>query len=992
MIIDDVAGLDLTINGNGATIQRSTVPGTPEFRILQIHVNAAVNGNGLTIANGKVSDSFENFGGAGILNTRAATLKLTDCALRQNSAVVGGGLYNDGGAVTLNTCTVDLNTANSGGGICNDGQLTLADSQLTNNSSFFPSGSSGGGLNTVGTATLQRCFVKGNLAKVSGGGIQNRGMLTVDSSTFDDNHTSIAGGAINTNQNPLNTAAMTLLNNTFSNNSATLGGGLANLGAILTLRNSTVSSNVAISKAGGLYNVGGTSTLQCNTFFGNSSPMGGAIYTETGGSGSATLIVRSSIFQGGPGVINLFKLDGVFTSEGFNLSNDAAGGNGNTGPGGLLTAFGDVRNTDPNLGPLQNNGGPTATHALVFPSAAIDAGDDAVLDVPFSLTSDQRGTGFVRRRGPHVDIGAYESGLSVVVTTTNDHDDGACTAADCTLREAINATNVAGSGEISFAPGVTGTIQLESGLPIVARNLSVQGPGADLLKVRRNNGGNYRIFTISNSSSKGPWVTFAGLTVTNGRIQTGNFPNDSGGGILNDRGSLLLEQCAVLGNTAVGDASYGGGIFNNEGTLEVRESTVAGNAGHFGGGVATRTNGQVGCYVNLYASTINGNAAQGGDGGGLYSEAKNSGSSMHVEATNCTISGNSAIPAGFSGGNGGGIFNFGSIFGTAELWLLDCTLSGNSASTAGGVYNHSFSATANLYLRNTILKNAAAGGNLNSTGQITSYGNNLCDDNAGGPSGSGPGGFLNQIGDIRQTDPLLGPLQNNGGRTQTHALLNGSPAINAGANDFDNLVDQRDFSRPDTNDIGAFESGGISPPVQVVSAVSRKLHGATPFDINLPLTGNVGIECRTGGGSNDYQIVVTFSSPVAVNGTPKATVDLGTATIGTGGVANGGMVNISGPVVTVPLTNVANAQKITVKLTSVTDGINISDVVIPMAIVVGDTTGNGTVNASDVSQTKLQSGQTVTASNFRSDVIVNSSINASDVSLVKSKSGTALPQ
>ena len=130
--------------------------------------------------------------------------------------------------------------------------------------------------------------------------------------------------------------------------------------------------------------------------------------------------------------------------------------------------------------------------------------------------------------------------------------------------------------------------------------------------------------------------------------------------------------------------------------------------------------------------------------------------------------------------------------------------------------------------------------------------------------------------------------------------------------------------------------------------------------------------------------------PVAVNGSPQATVISGSATIGTGGLANGGSVSVSGPVVTVPLTNVTNAQRIEIKLTSVTDGINTGDVVIPMSILIGDTTGNGSVNASDVSQTKLQSGQAVTGSNFRSDVTVNGSINASDVGAVKSKSGTAL--
>jgi hypothetical protein len=78
-------------------------------------------------------------------------------------------------------------------------------------------------------------------------------------------------------------------------------------------------------------------------------------------------------------------------------------------------------------------------------------------------------------------------------------------------------------------------------------------------------------------------------------------------------------------------------------------------------------------------------------------------------------------------------------------------------------------------------------------------------------------------------------------------------------------------------------------------------------------------------------------------------------------------------------------------LINVTDGSTTANIRVQMGVLLGDTTGNGVVNASDVSQTKLQSGQPITASNFREDVLANGSINASDVSLVKSKSGTALP-
>jgi hypothetical protein len=100
-------------------------------------------------------------------------------------------------------------------------------------------------------------------------------------------------------------------------------------------------------------------------------------------------------------------------------------------------------------------------------------------------------------------------------------------------------------------------------------------------------------------------------------------------------------------------------------------------------------------------------------------------------------------------------------------------------------------------------------------------------------------------------------------------------------------------------------------------------------------------------------------------------------------VANGDEVAIS-------LTSVADAQTIVVTLFGANDGTNAGDVAIPMSVLVGDTSANGVVNSSDASQTKAQSGRTVTASNFREDVTANGGINSSDVSLVKSKSGTAL--
>jgi N-acetylneuraminic acid mutarotase len=180
-------------------------------------------------------------------------------------------------------------------------------------------------------------------------------------------------------------------------------------------------------------------------------------------------------------------------------------------------------------------------------------------------------------------------------------------------------------------------------------------------------------------------------------------------------------------------------------------------------------------------------------------------------------------------------------------------------------------------------------------------------------------------------------------------------------------------------------------PIGPLSAVSRKMHGgAGNFDIALPLAGTPGIECRTGGATNDYQIVLAFAHSVTVGGSPEAQVTSGIGSVGSGGVANG-LVTVSGSTVTVPLTNVGNAQTITVTVFGVNDGSSSGNVVIPMSRLLGDSNASGSVTSADVSQTKSRLGQPVSPTNFRSDVNANGSINASDVSVIKSSLGTGLP-
>jgi hypothetical protein len=177
------------------------------------------------------------------------------------------------------------------------------------------------------------------------------------------------------------------------------------------------------------------------------------------------------------------------------------------------------------------------------------------------------------------------------------------------------------------------------------------------------------------------------------------------------------------------------------------------------------------------------------------------------------------------------------------------------------------------------------------------------------------------------------------------------------------------------------------PCLIATAAVSRKTHGtAGNFDINLPPTGNPGVECRSGGANGDYTLVFTFANTLS-------SVSGASLTGGTGSVSSSNIDSNDAHQYIVNLTGVANAQTISVNLTNVSDsaGDFSSAVSTQMGVLVGDTNGDGFVNSADISQTKSQSGTSLTNSNFREDLNADGSINSADISLAKSKSGSALP-
>ncbi len=345
----------------------------------------------------------------------------------------------------------------------------------------------------------------------------------------------------------------------------------------------------------------------------------------------------------------------------------------------------------------------------------------------------------------------------VPTTVTNLDDAGAGS-----LRQAILDTPAGGT--VDFQPGLSGTITLTTGELAIAKNLTVAGPGAGVIAVSGNNAS--RVFSIAATFT----VTLSGLTITGGRV------TELGGGGIYNGGALTVTGSTISGNSGFGGG--GGGIYN-AGTLTVSGSILNGNSALFVGGGIFNSGGT----VTVTASTLSGNSAT--RGGGI----ENNGT---LTVTTSTLSGNSVEP-----GAGGGIINWG------MLTVTGSTITGNtggSVGTGGGIRN-----VGTLILRNTIVAgNAGRLPDVSGT-PINSQGHNLIGDSTGGT------GFheTDLVGTPEDPiDPLLGPLQANSGPTFTHALLPGSPAINAGDNADPPATDQRGAPRiiGGTIDIGAFEA------------------------------------------------------------------------------------------------------------------------------------------------------------------------------------------
>jgi parallel beta-helix repeat protein len=471
-----VNGGGLYSNGGTTTLNYCTFSGD----------SASVSGGGLynnggttTLNSCTFSGDSASVNGGGLANL-IGTTTLTDCTVSGNSAGHGGGLYNLRGSTELADSLVSGNFADSGGGLSTyDGTTTVTDSTINGNSA---DSNGGGAFNDLGTTTLLNCSVAGNSA-TSGGGVGNDhyGTTMLTDCTVSGNSASGNGGGVDTNY-----STTTVTNCTVSGNSAGNGGGLStdNHGTTM-LTDCTVSGNATVSGGGLDTDDYGATTLTNCTISGNSaSDNGGGMYTTSSGTATLTSVTVSSNSAGSSGG-GLYNVDGtviigntivaqntatrsgtdalgIVASQGNNLIGATDGSSGWVGSDLTGTSSQPLNAL---LAPLGYYGGPSQTMALLPGSPAIDAGNNAL--IPAGVTTDQRG--LPRIVDGVVDIGAFESSLFTIVTTSGSgQSTGIFTAFSNPLVATVIANNpiepVAG-GLVTFTPPQSGASANLTGSP-----------------------------------------------------------------------------------------------------------------------------------------------------------------------------------------------------------------------------------------------------------------------------------------------------------------------------------------------------------------------------------------------------------------------------------------------------------------------------------------------------------------------------------------------
>lgn len=667
------------------------------------------------------------------------------------------------------------------------GTLTLSGLTLT---SGRPSD-----IESSGTVTINSCVISGVPGSSDGALFNYSGTMTVANSLIYGNSTSAQNS----------------------------GAGIDNYSGTLTVVNSTITGNSAGASGGGIYNTG-TATILNSTITGNTSVSAGPTYPDGGGgiyNDKGTVTLANSIVAGN-------------TTDTVANYDDCAGC-------GAQSANNIIGGTPPSLGPLAWNGGPMKTILPLFGSTAIGAGSY----VTGEPATDQRG--FPRPTSGSIDLGAVQTHY-LTVNNLSDMDDGSCTAAACSLRDAVKQANKDGEGDIRFS--ITGSIFVDSGkpLPNIAVDLNIAGPGASLLTIDgANDSAVGSVLTINQSQL----VAVSGVTISHGNVPL--LTQTTGGAITND-GQLTLSNSVISENNT---SDFAGTIVSNGEWLLVDSSTISENTADSGGAIYN-TGGSI-LIVNN--STLSGNSTSG-DGGGIWS----AGGAMFVN--NSTLSGNVAA-------EGGGIyFNCSSAGSCLGVTVNNSTISANAASTAnaGGIFNHYGFGV--VKLTNSIVAGNTTGGTANS----------------GDCPNCGAQSQLNFIGG----NPQLSPLQvvANGTKQAVMIPLPGSPVMGAGnwvlsANgptifNQDLRTDERGFPRGTASLVTPFDLGAVQTNYTTIqfatqpsdTAVNRYIVPApavtvletNPTNESINGVDGVPVTLTFSGGANDIINVTSLAATTRAGG------------------------------------------------------------------------------------------------------------------------------
>lgn len=848
---------DITIDGGGATIERSLLITVPVFRLFFVAPGGRLALDHVVLRNGRAFTAGDGSYGGAILNY--GSLLLDASVARDNAANCDGGGIESAGPLTLRNGTSILNNSSncSGGGVGTfyAGSVTVENTTLQGNSAV-----SGGGLFMHGTttATMSASQVVGNLSVVDGGGIFLHGPdanLSIADTAITGNTVTngsgggIANGKVDSAGIPAILGGRLLLNNvSVTNNRVTslyggglsstsparvvasritdnqlisgrCGGGLYNAGEMAIASSSVLRNAANFATGGGICSIGlGALTVSDTTVHLNSATIGGgvAIYFSPSATFTNTTITSNTGFQGGGLYANFSQLSSALVLDNSvieqNAATDSAGGIWVSG--GTTTLRNNTRVLN-NVATLRG-GGIAIAYSGTVASFTMTGGTIDGNSSNGAVASFGGGGGLV-----NADINLSSTATLTGVTITNNRALLGGNGGGLFNRGRLVVTGGIFSGNTGLSGGaISNGTSLDAGGPLTLTDVTLDNNAAESL------GG--AIFAANPPGGPATGTT----TIAGGSIRN-NRAVDGGALFLRPNAVVTVGNgAAINGNVATGT---GGAVFNT-GTFTVTDATLASNVAALGGTV--HNEGQ----TTIARSTISGNRAN--FDGGIRSV------NGTTSISNSTISGNRTAASGAGGVQALGTPGPGGVL-SSTVTIVTSTITDNVGSPGGiGSQGARLRSVGNVLAGNRLLDTTFSECQI-SAGATLEWFDNLVGQDPVCPLSGSPVNLT--IDPSTVFTAVLGPLADNGGPTQTHALLAGSLAIDAGDTTPPGVlgscpaIDQRGMPRPTSGtgsvarcDFGSFEQQTLSPtpaPAVTSTSIPTLLAGPAPVIIGVNGTG-----------------------------------------------------------------------------------------------------------------------------------------------------------